>query len=55
MSNSNLKDLKQDYTQKYGFRMPEASVFKTRRGLGEDVIRIFQKQKTNLNGCWILD
>ena len=53
MSNSNLKDLKQDYTQKYGFRMPEASVFKTRRGLGEDVIRDISKAKDEPQ--WMLD
>jgi Fe-S cluster assembly protein SufB len=53
MSNSNLKDLKQDYTQKYGFHMPETSVFKTRRGLGEDVVREISKAKDEPQ--WMLD
>lgn len=53
MSNSNLNDLKQDYTQKYGFSMPEASVFKTRVGLGEDVVCDISKAKNEPQ--WMLD
>jgi len=42
---TDVKDLRKNYKQKFGFSMPDVSVNKTRRGLGEDVVREISKIK----------
>jgi Fe-S cluster assembly protein SufB len=53
MPNNKNLDLRQNYTQKYGFSMPDVSVHKTRRGLGEDVVREISATKGEPQ--WMLD
>ncbi|RJR27104.1 Fe-S cluster assembly protein SufB [candidate division WWE3 bacterium] len=42
---SNVGDLRADYKTKYGFNMPDKSVYRTKRGLNEEVIRDISKTK----------
>ena len=38
-------DINTDYASKYGFSVPEKAVFKTKKGLDEDVVRQISEVK----------
>ncbi|HLF54436.1 MAG TPA: Fe-S cluster assembly protein SufB [Candidatus Nanoarchaeia archaeon] len=48
-----LTILNNDYEKKYGFRDPESYVFKTKKGISEDVVRQISKIKNEPQ--WMLD
>jgi Fe-S cluster assembly protein SufB len=51
---SQLNDqVKDTYAEKYGFSMPDTSLFKTPRGLSEDVVRQISSAKQE--PAWMLD
>ena len=50
---SPVKDFRQNYATNFGFSMPDHSLVKTRRGLGEDVIREISANKKEPR--WMLD
>lgn len=52
-TSAKVNDFRADYKQKYGFSMPDQSIFKTRRGLGEDVVTAISKTKNEPD--WMLD
>lgn len=53
MRSSNTPDIGADYASKYGFSNPDASVFKTSKGLNEGVIRQISKAKDE--PVWMLE
>ena len=48
-----LKDIGQNYDEKYGFRKPESYTFKSQRGLSEEVVRNISGMKKEPQ--WMLD
>lgn len=50
---ANVQDFRQDYATKFGFSMPDSSVFRTPKGLSEEVIRQISKHKNEPE--WMLD
>jgi len=48
-----LKILNNDYEEKYGFKDPENYVFKTPKGVNEDVVKTISKEKNEPK--WMLD
>ena len=48
-----MKDIGKDYVSRFGFSMPEAHVFKTPKGLSEDVVKQISKLKNEPK--WMLD
>ena len=45
MKNSQIKDIRETYADKFGFNMPEVPFSKAKKGLSEDVIREISKNK----------
>ena len=45
MKNSQIKDIRETYADKFGFNMPEQPFSKAKKGLSEDVIREISKNK----------
>lgn len=50
---SKMSKINQDYKEKFGFKMPERSVVKTKKGLDESVIKKISKEKNESK--WMLD
>jgi len=50
---SQVADLRETYASKYGFSKPDASVFKTQKGLNADVVKAISQAKNEPK--WMLD